>query len=335
MAQAGKLGRLPKKDDPRNLKLAKYMVVSTPPSTLDNLEKVPTWGMMLNDSLGDCTSAGKGHLIQEWTYDASGAEITPPDSAILTSYEKDSGYIPGNENTDNGASCTDALNNFKKIGVGGHKIAAYAEINVANHAEVQEAINIFGAVYIGFNFPNSAMTQFNDGQNWTVVPDDGGLDGGHCVIAGNYDSSLVGVITWGARTWMTWEFWDKYVEEAYAVVSSDWTVNGKSPEGLDLAQLQIDLAAIAANEPNPAPVPEPTPTPVPPVPTPTPTPPVPTPVPVPPVPTPTPVPPAPPVPVPVPPVPTPEPTPQPVPDGLLKELHHLFSEIVATIEKYL
>jgi hypothetical protein len=42
---------------------------------------------------------------------------------------------------------------------------------------------------------------------------------------------------------MTWSFWETYCDEAYAIISTDYS-NGKrqAPQGFSMQQLQADLA---------------------------------------------------------------------------------------------
>jgi hypothetical protein len=43
---------------------------------------------------------------------------------------------------------------------------------------------------------------------------------------------------------MTWTFWDTYCDEAYAIVSTDYTSSPGTP-GFDLQQLLADLQLVA------------------------------------------------------------------------------------------
>ncbi len=59
------LGRKAVKTDSRTLKMAKYTAaIPAPPPSCDWTKGEPNWGMMLNDTLGDCTIAGCGHAVQ-------------------------------------------------------------------------------------------------------------------------------------------------------------------------------------------------------------------------------------------------------------------------------
>ena len=93
------------------------------------------------------------------------------------------------------------------------------------------------------------------------------IEGGHCVTVVGYTDAYLTVCTWGKSTQkMTYAFWNKYVEEAWALVSQDWwnAATGKDPEGVDLAALGAQWAALTG-QPNPFPN-DPTPPPPPPPP---------------------------------------------------------------------
>ena len=63
------LGKRPAKHDSRTLQLAKYTakMAPAPPVHEDWEKKISKWPMMKNDSVGDCTCACAGHMIEQWT----------------------------------------------------------------------------------------------------------------------------------------------------------------------------------------------------------------------------------------------------------------------------
>lgn len=246
-----RLGKRPKKADRRNLKLATYLRTATGakglpriPAKLIQSDKVLAqlpggFGMMRNDAEGDCSIAGQGHAIQTWTA-LAGQAFTPPDDAIQQA------YIPGTGNADDGRFLLDVLNYMVKTGIAGHRIGAFAEIDrkaASAHRMVRAAIDLFGGAYIGVNLPVSAQRQ----SIWTVTtgPDakPGGW-GGHCVWLIDYDSTGPTCVTWGETLKMSWGFFDKYCDEAYAIIAPDFLAGGKTPRGFDAAALQADLAKI-------------------------------------------------------------------------------------------
>ncbi len=245
-----KLGKAPARHDPRTLQLAKYIPtgsIPAPPALDDWSKKVRNWPMMLNDSLGDCTCACAGHMIEQWTTYAS-TQVIPPDNSILQAYEAVSGYNPADPNTDRGAVILDVLNYWRQTGVAGHQIQAFASLEPKNHGEVKDAVALFGNCYLGVQLPLSAQNQ----AVWAVPPGgakgqgEPGSWGGHAIPIVQYDTRGLTVITWGATKRMSWGFLDAYCDEAYAVLSSDWinNVTNLAPDKFNLAQLQADLTAI-------------------------------------------------------------------------------------------
>jgi hypothetical protein len=243
-----KLGKRPRVDDPRTLELANYLqpaVLPPPPPQANWGATVTTWPMMLNDTIGDCTIAAAGHCIEEWTADA-GSEVILPNSVILKVYSEISGYDPVTKQHDVGADEITVLNYWRKTGIGGHPIMAYAAVEPGNLDHVRDSVVIFGNCYIGLRMPISAQTQ----AIWSVPPGGPtgqgapGSWGGHAVPVVAYDPQGLTVVTWGALKRMTWGFWSTYCDEAYALLSNDFLKAGKAPDGLDLAALQQDLADV-------------------------------------------------------------------------------------------
>lgn len=242
-----KLGKLKPKFDRRTLQFNRYF------STLPYVPQTSHWlnapplGMLMNDSIGDCTIAAILHNQRIWSKQ-NGVDFTPNDQQALAAYEAVGGYVPGDPSTDNGCACLDVLNYAKNTGIGGRKIGPFVQVNVANHSHVEHASFWFGGLYIGINMPVSAQNQPN---GWSVPP--GGLTGsgtpgswgGHCTDIAGYSPSGLDVVTWGERIPMTWGFWDAYVEECYAILSPDFVVNpAKAPNGFNMSTLIADLELV-------------------------------------------------------------------------------------------
>lgn len=244
-----RLGKKAARHDPRTLRLARYVAsLPPPPSAADWTGPIGNgWGMMKNDVLGDCTCAAAGHLIQLWTTQAAPPGIVVPDEDVVAFYSQVSGYTPSDPSTDEGAVEIEVLNSWRNLGVPnvGHKIAAYAAVNLRNPDEVRQTINLFGGIYLGVALPISAQNQ----ATWDLVSGataQAGSWGGHAVPAMAYDEKGLTVITWGAKLKMSWAFLAAYADEGYAIITPDWIkADGLSPSGLDLAALQSDLVAVS------------------------------------------------------------------------------------------
>jgi hypothetical protein len=239
-----KLGKKPPRFDKRTMRLENYIAQLPPvPPVCDWLQKVSSWPVMLNagdGAIGDCTIAAAGHLIQEWTANA-GNMIIPADADILAAYEAVSSYDPATGDNDNGAAELDVLNYWRQNGIAGHKIGAFAALQFHNLMHVKAAIYLLEGCYIGLALPQSAQHE----DIWTNINDKPGSWGLHAVPVGKYDQQGLTAITWGGIQKMTWAFWQKYCDEAYALISLDMLNNQqKSPIGLNLQQLQKDLSIV-------------------------------------------------------------------------------------------
>lgn len=267
-------GKLPAQPARPHLKLSPVLEhLAAPPASSDWQADTIQWPMYGNDTIGDCTCAGVGHMVNQLTFYGSGAEVEPAEQSVVAMYSAITGYNPKKPSSDTGAYCQDVLTYWRTTGLEGHKIAAFASVDVSDLTAVKQAIALFGTVYIGLNFPDSAMDQFNAGEPWDVVKG-ARVEGGHCVIVGAYGGGKLGLVTWGAETTMTEAFWKKYVDEAWVVLDTDGLNKAAAyfSGATSFYALGQEFTALTGEaNPIPAPQPQPTPTPVPtPPPTPTP-----------------------------------------------------------------
>lgn len=248
-------GRLPPIPSMPRLRLSAFLRPSelpAPPAQVDYVSRVADWPMYLNDRIGDCTCAGAAHIIEGVSTYGTGTTEKVADTDVLTAYEAVSGYDPKTGSGDNGAVMQNVLSYWRKTGIAGHRVRAFAQVDHTNLDELHNALAIFGALYVGINFPDSAMTQFEQHQPWDVVAG-ARIEGGHAINAGWYDADAATwrIVTWGAVQDMTQAFWDSYVEEAWAVITPEWlNAAGTSPTGLDLGALAIAFGELTG-ESNP------------------------------------------------------------------------------------
>lgn len=251
-----KLGKLRPKINRKTLLFGKYAsstLEQTPPAKV-------YWGykmgndlrMFKNDTVGCCTVAGPGHLIMNMTAH-QGKMIVPTDEQIIEAYSAVSGYNPeltdddGNNSTDQGAAITDVLDYWQTQGIAGHKILGWVQFNHKSKLQSDLATWLFGGIDVGVDLPRLAMEQFDDGETWHPTQSDGGIEGGHCIVSGNYGKIGRKFVTWGKFQEATEDWISCYVDEAYAVISDDWfdTV-GIAPNRFNKDELWKDLKALAA-----------------------------------------------------------------------------------------
>lgn len=251
-----KLGRLHRTYNSRIPHLSALLAGQAPqppPASVDYTKDMPAnLGMMLNDTLGDCTCAAVYHAIQVWTFNASQNMDTEPDDDVKKLYILACGYNPRVPGEGPGGNEQHVLTYLLKKGapIGNgtqtHKIAAFVEVDPRNTNDVKNTINDCGLAYIGFNVPQSVMPA---GQNppavWNYDPNNSTIIGGHAVILAGYDANGAKVVSWGQYYTMTWEFFAHFVDEVYAIADNDWIEKtGKSPGGLSLAELEVQMQSL-------------------------------------------------------------------------------------------
>lgn len=244
---AGKLGRRaphPASTHPR-LTLDAHtdwdaMIASVP--RVVNRATVPSWPMYLNDQIGDCAEAGAGHAAQAITA-WLGTPVTPTDADVESLYSTVAGYVPGDPSTDNGTNLQDLLTWWRQNTWGGLEVSAFAQVKRWDAAALRACLYYYGTVYVGVNFPNGGMAQFDNDQPWTVVPGDT-IDGGHCVVLQEVTMGMDELywVSWGRLQRSSLAWWWKYAEEAWVVLTSQVLAN--PPPGLDAASLQAEFAAL-------------------------------------------------------------------------------------------
>jgi hypothetical protein len=241
-----RFGKHPPKVDYRTLRLGTYLgaALAPPPPAFDTLARVysnlgtndPTalFPMDGNDTLGDCTIAALAHAVTTYEGMVRKREIMSK-KAVVKLYMHLTGGV------DSGLNELDVLNYWQSTKVEHDKIIAYTAVNPKNHAHVQQAIQLFGGVYIGFQVQQNCVEEFNAHQPWTPGPL---TNDGHAVFAVGYDQAGVTVLTWGNTQKGTWAWWDECVDEAYAILPPEALKDGFNP-GFNSAQLRADLSAVA------------------------------------------------------------------------------------------
>jgi len=238
-----RFGKHPPKVDYRTLRFMDYVkpTLAPPPPAYDVLANVykklsesdPTklFPMDANDSLGDCTIAALAHADTVFNGLVGKRKILAKPVVVKL-------YMHLTNGVDSGLNELDVLNYWQSNTVDGDEITAFASIKPKNHIHVQQAIQLLGGVYLGFQVQQDAIKEFDAGKPWTPGPL---TNDGHAVYAVAYDAAGVTVLTWGNTQKATWAWWDECVDEAYAIVPP----SGAVPAGLDIAQLKADLAQVA------------------------------------------------------------------------------------------
>ena len=223
-----------------------------PPMSVDYTKRIAFdgWPMFDNDTIGDCTVAAVGHLIELYTSYTKPKPIIMSNAEVIDVYSAVSGYNPDDPSTDNGAVeqtvLTYWMNHGVKIGSHTDRIAGFAKVNPMNPTELKYATWWFGGLYIGLAMPLSwqTATAWNmpsnlDGNN---AP---GSWGGHAVPVVAYNSNYLTVVTWGMLMHMDWEAYQTYCDESWAVINADFVNSqGVTPAHFDWPYLLAGMQHI-------------------------------------------------------------------------------------------
>ena len=240
--QSLRFGKHPPKVDYRTLRFRTYATAALPPpppsynvlsQVYDKLQiSDPTvlFPMGGNDTLGNCTITASAHAVTLYRGLVGNKEIMAKQAVVKL-------YMHLTGGVDSGLNELDVLNQWRKHAFAKDKILAFASVAPKNHSHIQQAIKLFGGVYIGFQVQENCIEDFNAHKPWTPGPL---TNDGHAVYVVAYDQTGVTVLTWGNTQEGTWAWWDECVDEAYAILPPE----AKSPAfapGFNLAQLQQDL----------------------------------------------------------------------------------------------
>jgi len=185
-----RFGKHPPKADYRTLRFKSYLTpaIPAPPASYDVLttsvypklkttDPVKLFPMDGNDKLGDCTIAALAHA--ETVYNGMlGTQKIMSKQAVVKLYMHLTGGV------DSGLNELDVLNYWRNNPVSGDKIITYTSIDPKNHTHIQQAIKLFGGVYLGFQVQENCVEEFDARQPWTPGPL---TNDGHAVYAVAYD----------------------------------------------------------------------------------------------------------------------------------------------------
>jgi len=246
-----KLGKKPARPGAVKLQLSDYLDTSALPTLPDKFGRenlVPHWGMLGNDTVGDCAIAGPYHETMLWNAEAN-RRIDVSDAVVLQTYSDVTGYNPADPSTDQGTDVSVMAayrRNHGIVDANGkvHKIGAYVSLTPGDLTELWYALYLFDGIGIGVKFPQEWMAAFRYGSPWGAVQNPT-IEGGHYVSGvGKHNGGMLGVVTWGKVQWMTPGGYQQFNDETYAYLTEEKLINGKDDHGLNLSKLRDDLVAV-------------------------------------------------------------------------------------------
>jgi len=206
--------------------------------------------MFCNNSIGDCAIAGSIEEVR-LANALAGKTVNFTDQTAIENYSAITGYVPDDPSTDQGTDVHELYDYRKSTGIidadgQRHTIVGYAGLTVGDFDELLVALSLFpSGVGIGIEVSDFCEAQFDAGQPWHLVPGNHTIEGGHYVpVVGATDRHTAQLYTWGALGGITAPFYAAYNMVAAVALTEEMFVAGKSPTGLDMAQLRADLGLL-------------------------------------------------------------------------------------------
>lgn len=230
-----------------------------PTGDIGHQSYVKDWGMLGNgpakdnppaipDGVGDCAIAGPYHAEQLWNA-VGGKSINVTTPTVIDTYSAVTGYILGNENTDQGSDPTQVANYWERRGLKDadgkrHRIDAWARLTPNSLEELLYGIYLFDCVGIGVQFPAEWEAATQAGKPWDAIANPT-IAGGHYVLGTGTVGGNINVVTWGQNQLLTPTGLMQFCDEMLVYVSRERLLaSGKDLNGFNLTQLMADFKAL-------------------------------------------------------------------------------------------
>ncbi len=186
-----------------------------------------TWGMLGNDTYGDCVVAGICHAIM-----AVGKFVGQ--SYSFTATQAAAAYFAMTGGADSGLNPPGVFEEWEantdpaEVKAIWPHSGPFVSLDPTNIEQLKSAIATFGWVGVGSNLQQAQEDQFSKGQKWDYVPGSP-VVGGHFVVLTGFDKYGVGpyTLSWAKGFRATWAWVTNTCPEAYTGVLPPVLTAGK------------------------------------------------------------------------------------------------------------
>ena len=241
-----KLGKLSPRHDERTFTLRSILraPVRVPAEySVDVAYPGAPLAMYANDQYGCCVISARANQTVRFELAEQGRAITISDRCVVGEYFRESG------GSDSGLVMLYSLNEWRlrgwRVGRRVYRIMAFASIDPHSKSELQQVVFANLGCQVGLALPVSCMDEFAHGKPWSTTTGAGtkpGSLGGHAVYVVGYTQVGPVCLTWGQRQQMTWAWYRKYCDEAWATIDAVNTTRKKRL--LDAGRIRQLLAAL-------------------------------------------------------------------------------------------
>lgn len=221
------------------------------PAKSDWYSKVTNWGMLGNDTWGDCVEAAVLHWIMQMSAWVDPTPLVATTNEAEKFYEF-TGFDPLRQETDQGTYVLGndgAMQWWMNRGVtcGGelNKATGFLQMKRKVPSEWQQGIYNFGGMLTGIQLPANILGGDRVPEVWSQVNPE--IDGGHEILINGYEDSpsmgkLYNLISWGEMYLATEAFLMQVVDETVVVIDPiEVDARGVNVQGLNMDQLAANM----------------------------------------------------------------------------------------------
>jgi hypothetical protein len=208
-------------------------------------------GLYGNDSVGDCVIAGAYHEGSIWLQKTSNIVQVESDSNALKAYSEATGYVPGDDSTDQGTDMQKFMVWWATVGLpvgtlgGRRKIVASVETDPRHLDDLQLAAFECGGASIGVMLRKNVYPDLSPSPDVWDFDSNSEEAGLHCVtLTGRKTSEKTWpILSWGRKYYVTDAFLQNCLVMSFGVISGEFVngYTGKSPLGISLDEWQARM----------------------------------------------------------------------------------------------
>ena len=193
--------------------------------------------------------AARGHQTLRFESFEQNQRFAISDDEVLREYWRECKEADWETRPDHGLTMLTSMCDWRKngwqIADKLYKIHAFVQVKPILDYECKVGVRFLNGLYVGLQLPVSAQYQpkAND-ETWDVSFSHNAAAGswiGHCVYIVAYDAHYLTCVTWGMRRKMTWAFFQKYCDEAYAIVDDRDAWLPESPVNINKLDKILDV----------------------------------------------------------------------------------------------
>jgi len=196
-------------------------------------------GLLGNGRVGDCVQVWAANSLGTAQANSTGDLMSFTEAQVVGWYMAVTGYVEGDESTDNGTDPVDMLQWLKGQGM----IEFWGRVDPLNTAHCAAATELFGGLGLAVDLPQD--WEYTRDWNLTTSP----IVGGHMILGSGFDADgNMPVQTWAMKPppVLANAARIQYAQAAFVMGTREWLrATGQTLQGFDLAGLQARLALVA------------------------------------------------------------------------------------------